>query len=369
MKKLIVLATLAALPAVALADVTISGDIGVSIVNYNHKDGDKTSENAMNRQTGQIVFSGSEDVGNGLKAIWQVANRIDASGDEKNSWGGRDTFVGLQGEFGKVRFGKLSNPANSGYSRQEPFNEISIHGDGVGAVAEQRTANTIRFDSANYAGFEFAASAQLRPESTGHSTSAVAYVNDAGTPADTTDDFADIKLVDAYNAAAPHVWGAGVKYANGPFSANYSYTKLVDTELTLDSDAEASAVAGSNTRVHVVSANYAIGDLTLGLGYANAKVTADDGSFGKQAGWGVTATYALGNLTPKVSYWKEGKLKTEDGDALGSYNVFSVGADYALSKRTSAGVEFQFQGARKDYSDNTKSGKKNTSAVYLTHAF
>lgn len=343
MKKLIVLATLAALPAVALADVTISGDLGVSIVNTKKKDGDKTSANNMNRQTGQVVFSGSDDLGNGLKAIWQVANRIDASGDESNAWGGRDTFVGLQSEFGKIRFGKLSNPANSGYSRQEPFNEISIHGDGVGALAEARTANTLRFDSANYAGFEFAASAQLRPEAV-----------DA----------------EAGDTAAPHVWGTGVKYANGPFSANYSYTKFVDTLPDLeDLSADAVNVAGVNTRMHVVSANYAIGDLNLGLGYANAKVSADAGGWVKETGWGLTATYALGNLTPKISYWREGELKDNDGKIAGSFRVVSVGADYALSKRTSVGAEFQFQGARKFEGVDAKVGKKNISAVYLTTAF
>jgi len=46
MKKLIVLATLAALPAVAMADVTISGTIGVGI--QNTKPGQGGSVNDMN---------------------------------------------------------------------------------------------------------------------------------------------------------------------------------------------------------------------------------------------------------------------------------------------------------------------------------
>lgn len=336
MKKLIVLATLAALPAVALADVTISGDLGVSIVNTNNKDGDKTSENAMNRQTGQIVFSGSDDLGNGLKAIWQVANRIDGSGDESNSWGGRDTFVGLQSEFGKIRFGKLSNPTNSGYSRLEPFNEISIHGDGVGALGEARTANTIRFDSANYAGFEFAVSGQMKPE-------------------------ADATVGDG---VAEYTSGLGLKYSNGPIKLVYSYAHFQDQDLFAETSA-----ANTKTRVHTASAEYALGDLTLGLGYASAKASDNAGSFTKESGWGLTATYAMGNLTPKVSYWKEGKLSDETGATDGSYRVVSVGADYALSKRTSVGAEFQFQSARKDLATGDKSGKKNISAVYLTTAF
>lgn len=356
MKKLIVLATLAALPAVALADVTISGDIGVAIVNTKHRDSgayqNKTSVNGMERQTGQIVFSGSDNLGNGLKAIWQVANRIDGSGNEQdNAWSGRDTFVGLQGEFGKLRIGHLSTTTNSGYDRPEVFAHIAVDGDGIGAMGEVRTANTIRYDSPNYAGFEFAASAELASE------------NDP-------DRFG--------GQAAPHTSSLGLKYASGPLSLVYSYVNFKDSVQVFDEDAHnrfygtttavAETVGDAKTRVHTAKAEYAAGDLTVGLGYVQAKASGQ-GNWVKERGYGVYGSYKLGQLTPKLSYWREGALKTNIGQDRGGFGVLSVGADYALSKRTSAGVELQYQGARKVTGTSDKYGKKNISAVYLTHAF
>lgn len=355
MKKLIVLATLAALPAVAMADVSISGDLGVSLVNTKAKDGTKTSKNDMNRQTGQIVFKGSEDLGNGLKAVWQVANRVDPSGDESNTVGNRDTFVGLQGAFGQVRFGKLSNPTNSGYGRLEPFQELSIHGDGVGALGEARTANTIRFDSAATAGFSAAISTQLRPEAVSTKTTYTAVAKDDGSAV-------EVKT-NAANPAAPYAVGVGLKYAAGPVVLVYSRATFKD-QLVAD---ETTKKQGAKTTVDTVRAEYNEGDLALGFGYAAAKWT--DGTTDKESGFGFSAAYALGNVTPKLGYWKEGKLKENGKATQGSYNVVSVGVDYALSKRTSTGFEFQSQGARKDLADGTKSGKKTVSAAYLTHSF
>lgn len=354
MKKLIVLATLAALPAVALADVTISGDIGVAIVNTKHHDSgifaDKTSVNSMERQTGQIVFSGSDNLGNGLKAIWQVANRIDGSGNEQdNAWSGRDTFVGLEGNLGKLRIGHLSTTTNSGYERPEVFAHIAIDGDGIGALGEARTANTIRYDSPNYGGFEFAASAELAPEN----------------------------QADGFGGqAAPHTSSLGLKYATGPLSLVYSYVNYKDTFSGLNPELnnlwfgtdEGVAEESAKTRVHTAKAEYAAGDLTVGVGYVQAK-SSDPFGWVKERGYGVYGSYKLGQLTPKLSYWKEGALKSDFGQVMGGFSVLSVGADYALSKRTSAGVELQFQGARKLTGTSDKYGKKNTSAVYLTHAF
>jgi predicted porin len=83
MKKLIVLATLAALPAAAMADVTISGNLAVGIVNT--KETGKGSINTENRTSGEIKFAGSDDLGNGLKAVWQIASRINLADQSVNA--------------------------------------------------------------------------------------------------------------------------------------------------------------------------------------------------------------------------------------------------------------------------------------------
>jgi len=354
MKKLIVLATLAALPAAAMADVVISGDIGVTVRNVKDKDdGQKNSANQMDRQTGQIVFSAKEDLGNGLKAIWQVANRIDVSGNETNNWHGRDTFIGLEGDFGKVRLGKLSNPINSGYGSVSPFYELDMNGDGVYLVGEERLANSVRYDSPSIAGFSAAASVQLKPEASGDNTQ-----NDH---------------------AAPYGVGFGLKYENGPILVSYGRTEMKDQlganlngsfelEANADGDFEAVNVQGGKTTSNMFNVVYSADNLTAGFGYGDAKYS-DQDTNAKQRGYGVFASYAMGNITPAVSFWKEGKAKIDGDTVLGSYNVVSVGVDYALSKRTSAGVELQFQSGRKNEATDEKTGKKQISAVYLTTKF
>ena len=57
--------------------------------------------------TSKIGFKGNEDLGNGLKALWQVEQEvsIDDGGARKGAWAGCNSFVGLEGGFGKVLLG------------------------------------------------------------------------------------------------------------------------------------------------------------------------------------------------------------------------------------------------------------------------
>ncbi|ATP33633.1 hypothetical protein CR207_15790 [Chromobacterium violaceum] len=79
MKKSLIALLVATLPAAAFADVTIYGKI---------KGGVEYVDNGVTKQTNvddlgsRIGFKGSEDLGNGLKTIWQVETGfgIDASG-------------------------------------------------------------------------------------------------------------------------------------------------------------------------------------------------------------------------------------------------------------------------------------------------
>lgn len=53
-------------------------------------------------------FRVEEDLGNGMKAIWQIENGlrmhgVPTSGSGTGTLGNRPTFVGLAGSFGKLR--------------------------------------------------------------------------------------------------------------------------------------------------------------------------------------------------------------------------------------------------------------------------
>jgi predicted porin len=117
-KKLItgaVLGALAGLSGVAAAQssVTVYGliDTGVEYVNNAGANGGsitRLSSGAMN--TSRIGFRGSEDLGGGLKAIFQLENgfKLDTGGfdGDANQLFNRQSNVGLEGSFGRVVAGR-----------------------------------------------------------------------------------------------------------------------------------------------------------------------------------------------------------------------------------------------------------------------
>ena len=56
----------------------------------------------------RISFKGHEHLGNNLNAIWQVEQNTSIAGGDKE-WASRESFIGLEGGFGKVRAGKLDS--------------------------------------------------------------------------------------------------------------------------------------------------------------------------------------------------------------------------------------------------------------------
>lgn len=82
--------------------------VAVSTITNGTPDG----SNGLLRTTGLVSansrfgFRGTEDLGGALKAIWQIESTalIDSGGGQ---FGGRDTFVGLDGGFGTLRLGHM----------------------------------------------------------------------------------------------------------------------------------------------------------------------------------------------------------------------------------------------------------------------
>jgi predicted porin len=99
-------AALAASPLVATqAKVKVQGRIKVELVRVNFDSKDNITEQGDNNGDSRLVFNGSEDLGNGLKAIGRLAFQYDPSdgADQKN----RDQWAGLKGGFGTFKIGRL----------------------------------------------------------------------------------------------------------------------------------------------------------------------------------------------------------------------------------------------------------------------
>jgi len=335
MKKLIVLATLAALPAVAMADVTISGNLVVGLVNSKTKGENDGSKNTMNRTSGEIKFAGSDDLGNGLKAVWQVASRINVADQSDNArdnvWAGRDSFVGLDGSFGRVTAGNIYLMPTSGamaiFENNSATYNSSIYDAG------DRFNNTISYKAPTVAGFT--ATVQ-------HSLGQYNKNTDKQLVTVNTDN-EDNKL---------HTTAVSLAYEGNGFGASYdSMTSKLDA-------------TGKKDRKQELNANVSLDALTLMAGYAHQKKDVVGGGNTKRSGWGLAASYAMGNVTPKIGYWREGDSKTNGVSTDNGHKAFALGVEYALSKRTRTGVEF----AKTNF-DAADTGSERIATVYFGTKF
>ena len=113
MKKSLIALTLAALPVAAMADVTLYGTIkaGVEVSRTKTTKGNVSAKDRTATEIAdfgsKIGFKGHEHLGNNLNAIWQVEQKASVAGTDKG-WGTRESFIGLEGGFGKIRAGKLN---------------------------------------------------------------------------------------------------------------------------------------------------------------------------------------------------------------------------------------------------------------------
>lgn len=101
--------------ATAQSAVTVSGIIDTGVMSANHVgNGTQSKFSAANSILGvsNLGFSGNEDLGNGLSAIFQLQAGFNPTSGALSSTGtlfSRNAYVGLNGSFGTVTLGKQWN--------------------------------------------------------------------------------------------------------------------------------------------------------------------------------------------------------------------------------------------------------------------
>lgn len=287
-KSLIALAVAGAFVApaafAASANVDVYGIMNIAIQDTDVSNVDMEVVDNVSR----IGMKGTEDLGGGLKAVWQIESAI---GDGVNgvgtaSIGGRNTFIGLAGDFGTFVMGRHDTPYKLGTGPLDIFGDtIADYNtgrlDGVQLISnthDHRDPQAIAYISPTWSGFHFAVAG----------VAANANGIDSG---DTVD-----------------AWSATGVYVNGPLFASLSY-QTVDL---LSSDA------------WKLGASYAFGDTTVGFVYEDVEQTGAD-----RDSWLLNVKHAMGPITLKAQYGQ-----VDNGGA--DQDQLAVGADYALSKRTTA---------------------------------
>ena len=345
MKKSLIALTLAALPVAAMADVTLYGQIKAGVEVSKVKLGEQTAAKLGQEKSSKtateiadfgsrIGFKGHEHLGNNLNAIWQVEQNTSIAGGDKE-WASRESFIGLEGGFGKVRAGKLNSTVKDSSDNVDQWESSNGALNMSVFTRVDERAVSVRYDSPVFSGFS--ASVQYTPR-------------DNANPSDKY----------THNDATRDTYYAGLNYENSGFFGQYAggFRKNAVSE----KDGHVHRLVGgydANNLFVSVAGQYAKNWETLG-DYAEAQsngvvtsamraagTNASNVVFGTAAGLdsrpaetvevAATAAYRAGNVTPRVSYAHGFKAKVDGEKLKGTqYDQVIVGADYDFSKRTTA---------------------------------
>ncbi|MBC2732563.1 porin [Thiobacillus sp.] len=308
MKKILAIAIASAFAAPAFAatsNVDVYGYIhmSVDVLDDGTNSGTNVSSNAS-----ALGFKGSEDLGGGLNAIWQVETQLAGERRGSSFTTARDTFVGLKGGFGTIRLGYFDTPTKNLSRKLDLF--VNRIGDtrnllrtnaSNGALSsaanawEERFDNGIRYDTPSFSGFSASVHYSTNFDNTG-------ATNNNNT--------------DAYSL--------GANYENGPLFAGLTYQR---NNLTVGTGDE------TNWRL---GAGYNLGDLKMVALYSKAQDQRGVNGADRDV-WGLGASYKLGNGAIKGQFYK---ADSEDNTNDTGAKMYVVGYDYSLSKRTLAYIAY-----------------------------
>jgi predicted porin len=312
----------------AQSSVTLYGVIDESIQDVSNVGG----HNLVNMAAGNIQgdrwgLKGSEDLGGGMKAIFQLENGFNVNTGALGQGGlefGRQAFVGLSGAtWGQVTLGRQYDPLVDMIQALTADNywgsEFATPGDVDNNDNSSRTNDSIKYVSPVFSGLQFEGM---------YAFGGVAGATGAG-----------------------QTWSGAATYAMGPFSIAAGYFRAENPLPT--AGAFRSAFGGTSTgafdggiensayitakaiNIASVASQYVVGPFTAGLRYSNAQYKPDAASL-----FATTETYNVGagflnyQLTPAALLGLGYTFTHAGGDASATYNQISLGGDYSLSKRT-----------------------------------
>lgn len=363
MRKKLTALVLSALPLAAVADVSLYGEIkaGVEGRNYqlqlteqpsntNGKTGNKVEvTKAKSRIRTKISdfgsfigFKGSEDLGEGLKAVWQLEQDVSVAGGGATRWGNRESFVGLAGEFGTLRAGRVANQFDDASQAIDPWDSNNDVASQLGIFKRHDDMPvSVRYDSPDFSGFS--GSVQFVPIQNSKSAYTPAYWTTVNNGNATTTTFVPAVV----GKPGSDVYYAGLNYKNGGFAGNYAFKYARHANVGRDafelflfgsgSDQAKGTDPLKNHQVHRLTGGYGEGGLNLALAAQLDLSENGDKTKNSTTEIAATASYRFGNAVPRISYAHGFDLieRGKKGENT-SYDQIIAGVDYDFSKRTSA---------------------------------
>lgn len=300
----------------ANADVNLYGQMDLSIDSNDFDSGwllpgMNGDDIDMNSNYSALGVKGSEDLGNGLKAIFQAEFQF--SPDEASTLtSGRDSWIGLDGSFGKLRFGSMSTTYKASGAMIDPMWRTafdsrdsllisSLHSS-TGDDGQGRATNAIGYDTPDFNGL----------------SGALTYSFDSDCPVGSATGCADD---DSYSL--------GGRYNNGPALVFVDYV----TSDMGDSD-DAWKLGGKYSFGDIaVFGQYEFDGGLISTGSGVAGNTTEDADV-----WTLGGTYTMGNVLLTASYAQGDDDNSPAFNA--EYDAWRLAGAYNFSKRTMAYAGF-----------------------------
>ncbi len=296
--------------------------------------GDNTDRRwRVGSNTSRIGFKGSEDLGGGLSAVWQIEQSLNLDAGGGNFATGRNNFAGLSSKsWGAVTLGLQDTPYKVATGRLDVFGGGHYMADyrtlfGGSTNGSVRATNSVMYVSPNMSGFS-------------------------------------LRAMTAANEEAGTTGSAGLYSLSGTYSSGPLFATLAYEQTKWNTSAANTTIAGAggnlirtgggstaetkqkNWRAGV---GYSFGNTRIGVGYEKADwdikaltgtlqardvygttVATDTTASVDRKAWYVGAEHKMGNTTLKAAYTKAGDLEANNTGAT----QYSLGASYNFSKRT-----------------------------------
>lgn len=251
----------------------------------------------VSSNSSRIGFKGSEDLGSGLKAVYQLELGVNMDKSESSPTL-RNSYVGLSGGFGTVILGTHDTPYKTATGRYDVFGDTMGDYNAIIGTIDAAT----NFD--------------LRPKDV------IAYVSPKFEGLQVT--LATVHTGTEANNTGPNpfAYSASAVYSSGPLSAALAYEVHKNGAAVWDD--HDNPVTGTK-----LGLGYTLGDLKLGLVYEML-----DGDNNKQYtrdALYVSGEMKFGNEKLKLAL---GQAKDTDAQADTGATLIAAGIEHGFSKRT-----------------------------------
>ncbi|MEM5339603.1 porin [Paraburkholderia azotifigens] len=347
MKKTILAGCIAAVtfPAFAQNSVTLYGLVDEGLDFTNNAKGSKAYKmQSGDAQGSRWGLKGTEDLGGGFKAVFQLESGFDVNNGRLGQGGlgfGRQAYVGISSDrFGMVTLGRqydslvdylaqtTANGNWAGYLFSHPY-------DNDNTDNTFRVNNTVKYTSPTFAGLQFGGT--------------YSFSNDA-------------------NFANNRQYSIGMQYATGSLLLAAAYLQANNPSSTaagaINNGGDENFVA-NRLQVFGAGVNYTLGNATLGFAYTNSYITqpVSSGYVGAitPVGGATLSSLRFNNFEVNAKYqftpalyvggmytYTRASFNATNGQSHPAWHQAGLMVDYNLSKRTDVYLQGAYQHAAGD---------------------